>query len=165
MKKQLILSLGLTLALGISSISAIADTTIYTDGIGRMHFLGKDVKNNNNAGYNYSNSAEQDLTRRLYEQSSNGINNDTSYNQHPLKNYENTFPDSRFGTAKFWNTKYSNGVGEATVKAKDTVKTTMTVTKEAADSSNPYNYGSTHLSNPEQNIIKSSAKKHWWNKK
>lgn len=164
MNKKFIISLGLVVAISATTISAMADSTIYTDGIGRMHFLGRDAKSNTNAGYNYTNSAEQDLTRRLYEQSANGVNNDTSYNQHPLKNYENTFPDSRFGTSNVWKTKYANNADDATVKAKDTVKATATATKGTIDASNPYAYGNTNIENGETNIIKSTAKKHWWNR-
>ena len=133
-----------------------------------MHFLGKDAKSNTNSNYNYSNSAEQDLTRKLYEQASSGVNYDSSYAQHPLKNYENTFPDSRFGTSKYWRTKFGNNVDDATVKVKDTVKATATAKKGITDTTTNSAYGSTFLDNPyetEKNVIKSSTKKHWWNRK
>ena len=65
MNKKFIISLGMMVAIAGATISAYADTTIYTDNIGRMHFLGKDAKSNTNSGYNYSNSAEQDLTRKV----------------------------------------------------------------------------------------------------
>ena len=163
MNKKLIISLGLVAAISVTTISAFADTTIYTDGIGRMHFLGRDAANNKNSGYNYSNSAEQDLTRRLYEQSANGVVEDTTYDQHPLKNYENTFPDSRFKTSKYWNTKYANESEDAVVETKS-YKATSTAVKGATDPSNPYVYGTTVLGD-EREIMKTSTKKHWWNRK
>ncbi len=164
MNKKLIISLGLAVAISAATVSAFADTTIYTDGIGRMHFLGRDAANNKNAGYNYSNSAEQDLTRKLYEKAENGVIEDTTYDQHPLKNYENTFPDSRFGTTKYWKTKYSNGVENAEVEVRDKYRATSTAVKGATDASNPYAYGTTIL-NDETNTVKTTAKKHWWNRK
>ena len=167
MKKQLIISLGLVVALSTATISAFADTSIYTDGIGRLHFLGKDASSNGSKT-NYANPAQQDLTRKLYGEAANGVVNDTSYDQHPLKNYENTFPDSRFGTTKYWNTKYSNGAENATIKDKNTVKTSVTATKGKTDYSSMNQYGSTILENQvneANNTAKKKVKKHWWNKK
>jgi len=163
MNKKLIISLGLIAAL-TASVAAYADTTIYTDGIGRMHFLGRDAANNTKSGANYSNSAEQDLTRKLYEQTAAGVEEDTTYDQHPLKNYENTFPDSRFGTAKYWKTKYGNNTGDAIINTNNTVKGTATAVRGATDPSNPYAYGTTILNDPTQNPVKTKVKKHWWEK-
>ena len=162
MNKKLIISLGIIAV--ISASAAYADTTIYTDGIGRMHFLGRDASNNKATNSKYSNSAEQDLTRKLYEQTETGVVNDTSYDQHPLKNYENTFPDSRFNT-KFWQAKYSNSE-DALENVNESKKTVVTATKGATDPSSTYMYGSTILDRPEeQNVVKTTQKKHWWNRK
>ncbi len=163
MNKKLLISLGLVVAIATAAASAYAETTIYRDGIGRMHFLGKDAASNTNSGYNYSNSAEQDLTRKLYEEAGNGVVNDTSYDQHPLKNYENTFPDSRFGTSNVWKTKYANNRDDSVIKAHDKVKGTATSIKGTKDTSGNYYYGNTNID--ESNVIKkTSTKKHWWNK-
>ena len=165
MNKKLIISLGLVVAITASTVAAMAESTIYTDGIGRLHFLGRDAANNKTTGSNYSNSSEQDLTRKLYDQMSGGVVNDTSYDQHPVKNYENTFPDSRFGTTKYWKTKYSNGIEDAAVNTKS-VKATATATKGQTDYSSVNAYGSTILDNaPQQNTTPVKTKKHWWNKK
>ena len=153
MNRKFIISLGLVAALSATVISAYADTTIYTDGIGRMHFLGKDAKNNTSSGYNYSNSAEQDLTRKLYERAESGVVNDTTFDQHPLKNYENTFPDSRFGTTKYWKTKYSNEPVE-----KDSTVNVNVTKRNYDDVSDKQSLG-------EINVVKETKKKHWWNKK
>ena len=164
MNKQLIISLGLVVALSTATISAMADTTIYTDGIGRLHFLGKD-KSSAGTQYNYTNSAQQDLTRKLYDEADRGIVNDTTYDQHPLKNYENTFPDSRFTSSKYWKTKFSNGSDENVVRASDKVKATTTTTKGQTDYSGQYAYGSTFLNNQDNEVKTTEKKKHGWNKK
>ena len=167
MNKKLIISLGLMTAITLSIVSVMAESTIYTDSIGRMHFLGRDAANNKNAGYNYSNSAQQDLTRKLYDETSDGVVNDTSYDQHPVKNYENTFPDSRFGTTKYWRTKFSNGAENAAVEAKG-FKGSATATKGKTDYSSVNAYGSTFIENKvnEANqAAEKTTKKHWWNKK
>ena len=162
MNKKLIISTGLVLAL-TTSIAAYADTTIYTDGLGRMHFLGRDAANNVKSTSNYANSQHQDLTRKLYEKSAEGVVEDTSYDQHPLKNYENTFPDTRFTNTKYWRTK---GADDGTEYG-NTTKSSVTATKGATDYSGQYAYGSTFLDNPnaEKNVIKTTEKKHWWNRK
>ena len=165
MNKKLLISLGLMTALSVVTVSAYADTTIYTDGIGRMHFLGKDAASNSGNKYNYSNSAEQDLTRKLYEKADeNGVINDTSFDQHPLKNYENTFPDSRFNTAKYWKTKYDNGAENAIIDAKGRTKSTMTFEKTPIDTSNPAAMYNTNINTNGTNTKKATKKKHWWNK-
>ena len=163
MNKKLIISLGIVAVL--STVAAYADTTIYTDSIGRFHFLGRDAANNTSKGANYSNSAEQDLTRKLYEQAESGVVNDTTYDQHPLKNYENTFPDSRFTTTKYWQPKEDAEANGIVNTSGDSRKSTVTATKYATDPSNPYAYGTTILNKqPEQNVVKTKAKKHWWNR-
>ena len=159
MNKKLIISMGIAVAL-TGTIAAYADTTIYTDGIGRIHFLGRDAANNIKSGTNYSNSAEQDLTRKLYDQADRGITEDTTYDQHPLKNYENTFPDSRFSTNRKWMRKGESALDE---ELEQTGKAVVTTTKGATDYSGQYQYGSTILDNP--NEVKTTAKKHWWNRK
>ena len=168
MNKKALVSLGLMAALSVATVSAFAESTIYTDGIGRLHFLGRDAANNTGAEYNYRNSAEQDLTRKLYERTEDGMINDTSYDQHPLKNYENTFPDSRFGTAKIWRTKYGKSDSDAMIKTSDTVRGTATATKGAMDASNPYAYGNTNIDSSYDKASKETTKakkKHWWNRK
>ena len=156
MNKKLIISMGMVIAL--SATAVYADTTIYTDGIGRIHFLGRDAANNINRGSNYSNSAEQDLTRKLYEKADSGLTEDATYDQHPLKNYENTFPDSRFTNRK-WAPKGESELDEGLESAKAVV----TSSKGATDYSGQYQYGSTIWDNP--NEVKTTAKKHWWNRK
>ncbi len=156
MNKKLIISMGMVIALTATAV--YADTTIYTDGIGRIHFLGRDAANNVNRGANYSNSAEQDLTRKLYDKADRSITEDSTYDQHPLKNYENTFPDSRF-TNKKWATRGESVLDEELESAKAVV----TSTKGATDYSGQYQYGSTMLNN-NANEVKTTAKKHWWNR-
>ena len=80
--KKSIFTIGLVAVFALSTACAMAETTIYTDGIGRLHFLGRDAANNK-AGAGFTNPEAQDLTRKLYGNSGE-VNNDTSYSQHPL---------------------------------------------------------------------------------
>ena len=69
---------------------------------------------------------------------------------------------------KYWKTKFSNDVDDATVQVKDTVRATATAKKGVTDLSVNAPYGSTILDDAEvaeKNVIKSSTKKHWWNRK
>lgn len=157
MNKKFIISLSLVIALS-ATVAAYADSTIYTDGIGRIHFLGRDAANNIHSGANYSNSANQDLTRKLYERAESGVVEDTDFNQHPLKNYENTFPDSRYSTTKYWKPKT-----EEEANYEKSVKATTTTTKGQTDYSGLYQYGSTVLDNT-SSTPKKEVKKHWWNR-
>ena len=142
-------------AIVMSLAAAYAEnTTIYTDGIGRIHFLGRDGGNGNK----YTNPAEQDLTRRLYEKTAGDITEDSTYDQHPLKNYENTFPGSRFTTKKRYEVKED--------ASRQDVKAVVNTTKGVTDFSGQYQYGSTMINNANfnDNNAKKTTKKHWWNK-
>ena len=164
MNKKFIISM--SVAVIMSFAAAYADTTMYTDGLGRIHFLGRDGGN----GSKYTNSAEQDLTRRLYEQKAGDMVNDEAYNQHPLKNYENTFPGSRFNTSGKWKPK-SEVDAELGINEEQNAKATVTTTKGQTDFSGQYQYGSTMLDTPKDQEEKTdkttktkTTKKHWWNK-
>lgn len=161
MNKKFIISMSVAVIMSLAAAYAdTLNTTIYTDGIGRMHFLGRDAANNT-SNSRYTNSAEQDLTRRLYENSAGEVGLDTTYDQHPLKNYENTFPDSRFNMNRKFQAK-SDTLPEG---MENSNKTVVTTTKGATDYSGQYQYGSTILTPEEQNVVKTTNKKHWWNRK
>ena len=161
MNKKLFISLGLITAISLSTAVSMAETTIYTDGIGRMHFLGKDP-GSNSAKQNYSNPAEQDLTRRLYENTTGDVN----YVDHKFKDYDNTFGIGRMDTQTMWKNKFSNNVDDAALSRSST-KGSMTYSKGAADASRANAYGATNIydAKDEVNVIKEETKKkHWWNK-
>ena len=157
MNRKLIISLSVAVIMSFAAAYADVNTTIYTDGIGRIHFLGRDGGN----GHKYTNPAEQDLTRKLYEKTAGDVTEDSTYDQHPLKNYENTFPGSRFTTKKRYEVKEDS--------AAEAVKATVNTTKGVTDYSGQSQYGSTILNtnnaDKEGNEVKTSDKKHWWNKK
>lgn len=159
MKKSFILT-SIMFAFIAASVPAIAETTIYTDGIGRIHFLGKNP--GETTQYNYSNPEQQDLTRRLYENSTGDIN----YVDHPLKNYENTFSDSRFNTT--WKQKYRADIDgeDVSVSADKKVKGSFTAVKGATQEKTNYVYDSVNnVEESANNVIKNTkTKKHWWNK-
>ena len=158
MKKSFI-SIGLLSVFAISALGAMAETTIYRDGIGRMHFLGKDPASNTKTT-NYTNPQAQDLTRKLYENNSSEVNYDTNFDQHPLKNYENTFSDSRFTN---WRKKYESNVDEARVNSENRAKGSFTAEKGVSEVGT-YNNSNTNFvdMNDEKgvrNIIDNSKKK------
>ena len=151
-----------------STAISLAETTIYTDGIGRMHFLGKDPASNT-VRQNYANPEQQDLTRKLYENSTGEVNNV----DYKFKDYDNTFGFGRMDTQTMWKNKFSNNVDataeEATMETAKTVKGSMTYKKGAADASRANAFGATNFYDvkDEVNVIQDTAvkKTHWWNKK
>lgn len=185
MNKKLLISLGLVMAVSAAVVPAFADTTIYTDGIGRLHFLGRDASTNVSNKNNYTNPAEQELTRKLYSEPREATYDD-SFNQHPVKNYENTFPDSRFTTTSFWKKQYENNAEAAKVNTEDlsnvdtsqgipttserpskkAKKTTVEASQGARYGNNPYIQNLNSNEEGYTNVIqeKTTKKKHWWNK-
>ena len=163
MNKKLIISLGLVMALSATVASYAAEnTTIYTDSLGRMHFLGRDAANSVKSGANYANSESQDLTRKLYEQAASETTVDTDYNQHPLKNYMHTFPSSRYSEVKLWKP-----VDEETAKA-EKLNSAKTATETSKGQTDYSGFGPTNLDNPyvdKKETVEAVKKVHWWNKK
>ena len=167
MNKKLIISLGLMTAFVMGTASAMAESTIYTDGIGRMHFLGKDP-GSNTARQNYANSEQQDLTRRLYENSTGEMNNV----DYKFKDYDNTFGFGKMDTQTLWKNKFANdvnGTGETSEEVKK-MRGSMTYEKGAADASRANAFGATNIYDTKgevtviQDETKATKKKHWWNK-
>ena len=148
--KKLFATMGILAVTALTITTAIAESTIYTDGLGRMHFLGKDAASNSARNVNYANPEQQDLTRRLYENSTGELN----YVDRPLKNYENTFSDSRYTN---WRKKFESNVDDARVNVDNHTKATFSAEKGANDASNPLGYGTTNI---DQNLKdKSSVEK------
>ena len=180
MHKKMFVSLGLIIALSAAAVPAMADTTIYTDNIGRMHFLGRDAASNTGNRSNYTNAAEQELTRKLYSETGD-VKYDESFNQHPVKNYENTFPNSRFTTSSVWKQQYqnnteaskvdkenlskvdtSNGIPVTSERANKKLKTEVAATRGDMYGNNPYK---NNVEEGYTNVIKDKkTKKHWWEK-
>ncbi len=166
MNKKTIITLSLMTAFIASTAISLAETTIYTDGIGRMHFLGKDPASNT-ARQNYANPEQQDLTRKLYENSTGEVNNV----DYKFKDYDNTFGFGRMDTQTLWKNKFANdvnGTNEASQEVKS-MKGSMTYKKGAADASRASEFGATNIydTDNEVNVIKeeTTKKTHWWKKK
>lgn len=158
MNKKTILSLSLVAAIAFSTAISMAETTIYTDGIGRLHFLGKDPGSNTST-QNYSNSAEQDLTRRLYENSTGEINNV----DFKVKDYDNTFGIGRMDTQTMWKNKFTNNVDDATVNTSRSVRGSMTYDKGVKDTASGSSYASTDINSVDVvRNMSSTSKKRWW---
>ena len=150
MNRRLFITLGLIAGLAITTASAFAENSIYTDGIGRLHFLGRDV-DKAKAQYNYANPEQQDLTRRLYD----GTSNEIRYVDHPLKNYDQTFGADRYDTQTMWKNKFQNNVDEAQVSGYRGTFGAVSGTSEDLSKSG--------LS--ETGVVNTvEKKKHWWSK-
>lgn len=134
MTKNFVISLCLVIA---SASVAFANSTIYTDDIGRMHFLGKDPGGPTvQQVQNFSNPAQKDLTDIIYKNADSEVQpEETKVNSlEPLQ-----------------ETK------EHTNKSKGS----FTFNKGAMDASNPYTYGETNIT-PKAKSSDNSEKKHFW---
>lgn len=147
--RKSIISFGLLLAMSASVSCALAHSTIYTDDLGRMHFLGKDsggqslqqVSDFNNPAQMYINNG--DVTK--------GVSDSTVINTPPNACY----PERRY-----------RAVNNIQHESKSTGA--FTFDKGAMDASNPYTYGETNLLNNKETNSESTEttakKKHFWNK-
>ena len=116
--------------------SVMANSTIYTDDLGRMHFLGKDA-----ATVMQTNRIEN------IEQQKNELNDII---------YKNEQPDSSAETPVNNETKV-NSQGQHSNKSKGS----FTFNKGAMDASDPYTYGETNIA-PKNKEPKDTEKKHFW---
>ena len=114
--KNTLISLSLLVALAACMQSAMANSAIYTDDLGRMHFLGKDPATyiRTNQINNIQVKEQEDaLTDIIYKDEQNAEQAETNVN------------------AKEQHTNKSKG--------------SFTFTKGAMDASDPYTYGETNI--------------------
>lgn len=140
MRKSLI-SFAFVIAVGASVGCAMANSTIYTDDLGRMHFLGKDPGGRTlQQVQDFNNPAQKDLTDIIYKNNQEPENGETKVNTTVDKNSE-TNMDVKGHTNKS--------------------KGSFTFNKGAMDASDPYTYGETNIA-PKKNDSQTSEKKHFW---
>ena len=132
--KKIMISLCLIIA---SATVAIANSTIYTDDIGRLHFLGKDPGGSSiQPVQGYTNPAQKDLTNIIYKNESS--------------------PETSTEETKV------NAKGQHTNKTKGS----FTYNKGAMDASDPYTFGETNIpaksSDAASKTGSENKKKHFW---
>lgn len=154
MQKKMLISLGLVAIVGIIG-QAYANSTIYTDELGRLHFLGKDPGAKTLQKIeDYDNPKQQDLTNVMFkdgqkteEVKSDEISQPT--NEAPAVN----------STPAAAETPVSNTNGH-TNKSKGS----YTFNKGTMDASDPYTFGNTNLDaqKKETNQLEDLSKKRFW---
>lgn len=121
MQKKFLISLGLIAAMSLG-LKAYANTTVYTDDLGRMHFLGKDPGTKTLQKLDdYDNPKQIEITPNT----KNGSNNVDYYEVTNIKNIEKTQNNVYTGVNK--------------------TKSTYSSEKGAMDASNPYVQGGTNV--------------------
>ncbi len=152
MARKSIISLSLFLAMCASVTCAMANSTVYTDDLGRIHFLGKDsgsktlqqVSDFRNPSEMYINNGEM----------IKGASQDV-INTPPNAGYEQRY-------------KYRNLNSSDIQERMNRSKGSFTYEKGAMDASNPYTYGETNLKNAETKSATTTEektttkKKHFW---
>lgn len=145
MNKKLLVSLCL---IAVLSEVAMANSTIYVDEIGRLHFLGKDP-GATAARYsqleNFDNPMQKDLTNVQYK----NIDSDVKEVRGAVNTYDKSL-DTKLLNAK-----------ESVNKS----RSEYTYTKGAMDASNPYTYGETNIkavSNDAKQNTTDKPKRKWF---
>lgn len=150
MVKKSLISLGVVLAVCASTACVMANSTVYTDDLGRMHFLGKDPGTKTlQPVSNFDNSSEMIIR--------NG-----EIIKRPSAEVINTPPNA--GYERRYKYRETNVSGIQQGKATGS----FTYDKGAMDASNPYTYGETNIKSVENKFQEPTAievkKKHFWNK-
>ncbi len=125
MSKKFLLTLGLVAATAMTVSCAFADSTIYTDPIGRMHFMGKEG--------GYSNVRPMQMNQLQSSVVNDAVN---QFSNPPKKEVVNTVDKKITDVIKETETK--------TVPA-SSHKSTFTSPQRKMDPSSPYGYGAVDL--------------------
>lgn len=143
MQKKILISLGLIAVVGVMS-QVWANSTIYTDELGRLHFLGKDPGAKTLQKIeDYDNPKQQDLTNVMY------------------KNEQSEAPELNETTAvESQETPVSDKTKVHTNKSKGS----YTFNKGAMDASDPYTFGNTNVDTPKKDgtELEDLSKKRFW---
>ena len=154
MQKKMLMSLGLVAMVGIIG-QAYANSTIYTDDLGRLHFLGKDPGAKTLQKIeDYNNPKQQDLTNVMFKDEQNADEVKTDNISQPV----NEAPAVN-STSISEETPVSN-TGGHTNKS----KSSYTFNKGSMDATDPYTFGNTNLDSQKRdtNQLEDLSKKRFW---
>lgn len=147
MRKNLFLSLALMFS--ALTIQAMANTTIYTDEIGRLHFLGKDPGSRTMQEIqNFNNPEQKDLTNIIYK----------NEQENPETKVNTTTPAENSEVAPAVDNTSENQEQPAKKGKENKSKGSFTFNKGAMDASDPYTFGETNLAPSEKKPAKPSGK-------
>ena len=148
MKKVNLISLSLVMALGAFVSSANANSTIYTDDLGRMHFLGKDpsIYLHDTKFENLETPEKKEFNDIIYKNETPASEGETKVNT--------TAPAAENAVSPVNETKTDH-----TNKSKGS----FTFNKGAMDASDPYTFGETNIQPKAKNdSTPKTEKKHFW---
>lgn len=144
MNKKFFVALGLIAFTSAFMAQAMAEPTIYTDGIGRLHFLGKDpgsARRLDPAEANkYANPAQMEFTNTIFK---GGETTETVTTQTVSDNSEVT----------------STSETKVSTKRENKSKGAFTFNKGSMDASDPYTFGNTNLTTPAPTVQSTSNAK------
>ena len=150
MVKKSLISLGVVLAVCASTACAMANSTVYTDDLGRMHFLGKDP------------GAKTLQPVSNFDNSSEMVIQNGEIIKRPSAEVINTPPNAGYERRYKYRETNVNSVQQSKATG------SFTYEKGAMDASNPYTYGETNIKSLERNTQETTntetKKKHFWNK-
>ncbi len=157
MQKKILLSLSMAVLLGVGT-QVYANSTIYTDDLGRLHFLGKDPGAKTLQKIeNYDNPAQKDLTNVMYKDSKKTDVSEMEVEEEG--SLSNETPAVNAAPAES-----ETPVADTTKGQTNKSKGTFTYSKGAMDASDPYTYGNTNLDYPkkDETQLEDLSKKRFW---
>ncbi len=159
MQKKMLISLGLVAVIGMMT-QAYANSTIYTDDLGRLHFLGKDPGAKTLQKIeDYDNPKQQDLTNVMFKDEKKEAENISQPADETLPAETNETPAV--------NAEPASGetpVADTTKGHTNKSKGSFTFNKGAMDASDPYTFGNTNVDyqKKDENQLEDLSKKRFW---
>ena len=167
MQKKMLISLGLIALMGFVA-QVQANSTIYTDELGRLHFLGKDPGAKTLQKIeDYDNPAQKDLTNVMFKEGQKTDPNEPTakYGNNISQPSEEALPIEG-NESPAVNAEPANGETPEADKKGHTNKSkgSFTFNKGAMDASDPYTFGNTNLDyqKKDENQLEDLSKKRFW---
>ncbi len=163
MQKKMLISLGLIAVMGLAA-QVYANSTIYTDELGRLHFLGKDPGAKTLQKIeDYNNPQQQDLTNVMFK---DGQKTDEVQGDNISQPADETLP-AETNEAPAVNAAPAAGetpVSDTTKGHTNKTKGSFTFNKGSMDASDPYTFGNTNLDyqKKDANQLEDLSKKRFW---
>ena len=163
MQKKILISLGLTAIIGLMA-HAFANSTIYTDDLGRLHFLGKDPGAKTLQKIeDYDNPKQQDLTNVMFKEEQQPEEVPADNISQPANE---TLPAETNETPAVNAAPVSaeTPVSDTTKGKENKSKGSFTFNKGAMDASDPYTFGNTNVDfqKKDENQLEDLSKKRFW---
>ena len=167
MKNKMLISLGLIAVMGFTA-QVYAHSTIYTDDLGRLHFLGKDPGAKTLQKIeDYDNPAQKDLTNVMYKDGQKAQPEESAATEgdNISQPADEALPAEEAPAINAEPASGETPVSDVTKKEHtNKSKGSFTFNKGAMDASDPYTFGNTNVDyqKKDENQLEDLSKKRFW---